>query len=93
MRDRCSQDTLQNTLLIVLGDKSTICVLISQSCLNFPNSLVAPRIIKQKRLWKKTISARSNTFLFSNLVNKQYFASTRDVSLVCSQRFVQYRLA
>lgn len=65
MRDGCPQDTLQNTVLIVLGDKSTICVLISQSCLNFPNSLVAPRIIEQKRLWKKTISAKDQVLFFS----------------------------
>jgi len=49
MRDGCPQDILQNTLLIVPGDQSTI-LCFDKSCLNFPNSLVAPRIIKQKRL-------------------------------------------
>jgi len=76
MRDRRRQDTLQNTLLIVHGDKPF--VLISRVSIF---SLVAPSIIKQKNLWKKTISAKDQALFFSNSVNEQYLI-VREVSLV-----------
>ena len=50
MRNGHPQDTLQNTLLIVPGDRS---IGVDKLCFNFPNSLVARSIIKQKKTFER----------------------------------------